>query len=135
MSFTFRQTLRTSNLTSCITTSLILKYFFDTSNIDTILPLTCLKHILFKIIMCRAFSFVSNTFNFVFRFDDTVSLRRVLPSTREEAVVLVRTVTYLRALLDYILVIILNFLWDPIDLIIVFSFPLKSTTCVTLSHR
>jgi hypothetical protein len=37
----------------------------------------------------RASSFVSNTFNFVFRFEDTVSLRRVLPSTHEEAVTLV----------------------------------------------
>ena len=44
------------------------------------------------LITSRAFSFVSNTFNFVFRFDDTVSLRRVLPSNREEAVVLVRRV-------------------------------------------
>lgn len=45
-----------------------------------------------NLVTSRAFSFVSNTFNFVFRFDDTVCLRRVLPSTHEESVVLVRIV-------------------------------------------
>ena len=39
----------------------------------------------------RASSFVSNTFNFIFRFEDNASLRRVLPSTYEEAVILVRS--------------------------------------------
>eukprot|EP00596_Hydrurales_sp_CCMP1899_P003825 CAMPEP_0119038526 /NCGR_PEP_ID=MMETSP1177-20130426/7498_1 /TAXON_ID=2985 /ORGANISM="Ochromonas sp, Strain CCMP1899" /LENGTH=471 /DNA_ID=CAMNT_0007001231 /DNA_START=164 /DNA_END=1576 /DNA_ORIENTATION=- len=38
----------------------------------------------------KASSFVSNEFNFVFRFDNSVSLRRVLPSTYEEAVILVK---------------------------------------------
>ena len=37
----------------------------------------------------RASSFVSNTFNFVFCFKESVSLRRVLPSTIEEATCLV----------------------------------------------
>jgi hypothetical protein len=32
---------------------------------------------------------VSNTFNFVFRFNNNVSLRRILPSTYEEAAALV----------------------------------------------
>ncbi len=40
----------------------------------------------------RASSFVSNTFNFVFGFDHQVSLRTVMPVTREEAVKLVSDV-------------------------------------------
>lgn len=37
----------------------------------------------------KASSFVSNTFNFEFGFKDSVTLRRVLPSTYEDAALLV----------------------------------------------
>jgi hypothetical protein len=51
----------------------------------------------FILLLCRASSFVSNTFHFVFGFprDTPVNLRRVLPTTAEEAARIVRTTTVL----------------------------------------
>jgi acyl-CoA hydrolase len=44
----------------------------------------------------RASSFVSNTFHFIFGFSENVALRRVLPVTNEEAVVLLSASRHIR---------------------------------------
>ena len=59
------------------------------SNDDPLAPMAMVEVTCQGVRPERVSSFVSNTFNFIFQFKDCVTLRRILPSTIEEAKVLV----------------------------------------------